>query len=157
MNLEGLSRYRWTLIMGLLSSTLSAYAQTSATAQSIEQEQSQKAQERQKAIQEQQPQAPEVKLQMPPSETVQTLPITETPAFLIQHIKLTGDSAERFQFALNSALKQTGLHAIQSQDAQIYLITDRQLKGQGTQTGVMLGANGINILMKAAQNALVAR
>lgn len=113
----------------------SAWAQT----QSIEQEQLQKAQERQKAIQEQQPQAPEVKLQTPASETVQTLPISETPAFLIQHIKFTGDSAERFQFALQAGLKQTGLHAIQSQDQQIYLITDSQLKGQGTQTGVMLG------------------
>ena len=137
----------------LLSLTGTSLAQT----QSIEQEQLQKAQERQKAIQEQQPQAPDVKLQTPPSETVQTLPITETPAFLIQHIKLIGDSAERFQFALQAGLKQAGLHAIQSQDTQTYIITDSQLKGQGTQTGVMLGANGINILMKATQNALIAR
>ena len=137
----------------LLSLTGTSLAQT----QSIEQEQLQKAQERQKAIQEQQPQAPEVKLQTPSSETIQTLPITETPAFLIQHVKLTGDSAERFHFALRAGLKQTGLHAIQSQDTQSYIITDSQLKGQGTQPGVMLGANGINILMKAAQNALIAR
>ena len=89
--------YRLSMAMYLIAMSLnSAWAQT----QSIEQEQLQKAQERQKAIQEQQPQAPEVKLQTPPSETVQTLPISETPAFLIQHIKLTGDSAERFQFAL---------------------------------------------------------
>ena len=89
----------------LLSLTGTSLAQT----QSIEQEQLQKAQERQKAIQEQQPQAPDVKLQTPPSETVQTLPITETPAFLIQHIKLIGDSAERFQFALQAGLKQGDL------------------------------------------------
>ena len=146
--------YRLSMAMCLIAMSLnSAWAQP----QSIEQEQLQKAQERQKAIQEQQPQAPEVKLQTPASETVQTLPISETPAFLIQHIKFTGDSAERFQFALQAGLKQTGLHAIQSQDTQTYIITDSQLKDEGTQTGVMLGANGINILMKASQNALIAR
>ena len=154
-NLKGI--YRFSSVMCLIAMSMNTGLAQAQTAQSIEQEQLQKAQDRQKAIQEQQPQAPDVKLQTPSSETVQTLPITESPAFLIQHITLTGDSAERFQFALQSGLKQTGLHGIQSQDQQTYLITDRQLKGQGTQTGVMLGANGINILMKAAQNALVAR
>ena len=86
--------YRFSILMCLIAMSLNtglAQAQT----QSIEQEQLQKAQDRQKAIQEQQPQAPDVKLQTPPSETIQTLPITESPAFLIQHIILTGDSAER--------------------------------------------------------------
>ncbi len=149
--------YRFSAVSALIIMSFNASLSQAQTAQSIEQEQIQKAQERQKAIQEQQPPTPDIKLQTPPSEAVQTLPITETPAFLIQHVQLTGDSAERFQFALQAGLKQTGLHAIQSQDHKDYLITDSQLKADGTQTGVMLGANGINILMKAAQNALIAR
>ena len=135
----------------LLSLTGTSLAQT----QSIEQEQTQKAQERQKALQNQQPATPDIRLQAPVTEVIQTLPISETPAFLIQHIQLSGDSAQRFQFALHTALKQTGLHAIASQDAPTYIITDQQLKADGMQTGVMMGAQSINILMKAAQNALI--
>lgn len=52
----------------------------------------------------------------------------------MDNVVLTGESAEKFQFALHKALKQTHF-----------------------QTGQCLGTQGINRLMTLAQNALIAQ
>ena len=59
--------YRFSIVMCLIAMSMNTGLAQAQTAQSIEQEQLQKAQDRQKAIQEQQPQAPDVKLQTPSS------------------------------------------------------------------------------------------
>lgn len=56
----------------------------------------------------------------------------ESPCFPIHTVTLTGDAAGRFQFALKKALKETGF-----------------------QSGQCLGAQGINRMMVAAQNAVI--
>ncbi len=56
----------------------------------------------------------------------------ESPCFPIHTVTLTGDTAGRFQFALKKALKETGF-----------------------QSGQCLGAQGINRIMVAAQNAVI--
>jgi tpsA2 activation/secretion protein tpsB2 len=56
----------------------------------------------------------------------------ESPCFPIHTVTLTGDAAGRFQFALKKALKETGF-----------------------QSGQCLGAQGINRIMVAAQNAVI--
>lgn len=58
----------------------------------------------------------------------------ESPCFPIHTVTLTGDAAGRFQFALKKALKETGF-----------------------QSGQCLGAQGINRIMVAAQNAVIGR
>ena len=58
----------------------------------------------------------------------------ESPCFPIHTVTLTGDAAGRFQFALKKALKETGF-----------------------QSGQCLGAQGINRMMVAAQNAVIGR
>ena len=56
----------------------------------------------------------------------------ESPCFPIHTVTLTGDAAGRFQFALKKALKETGF-----------------------QSGQCLGAQGVNRIMVAAQNAVI--
>ena len=58
----------------------------------------------------------------------------ESPCFPIHTVTLSGDAAGRFQFALKKALKETGF-----------------------QSGQCLGAQGINRMMVAAQNAVIGR
>ena len=58
----------------------------------------------------------------------------ESPCFPIHTVTLTGDAAGRFQFALKKALKETGF-----------------------QSGQCLGAQGVNRIMVAAQNAVIGR
>lgn len=58
----------------------------------------------------------------------------ESPCFPIHTVTLTGDAADRFQFALKKALKETGF-----------------------QSGQCLGVQGINRIMVAAQNAVIGR
>ena len=123
------------------------------TPEAVEREQLLQAQERQRLVQEQQRVVPEVRLPMPAGEAIQKLPVAETPAFAIRRIELEGEEAQRFGFALQEALQQTGLQAVQEAGAQRYVVQD----AQASDAGVMLGAQGINMLMKAAQNAVIAR
>lgn len=64
----------------------------------------------------------------------QSLPRDETPCFPIQAVTLTGEEADRFQFALEQALAHSGFTP-----------------------GRCLGAQGINHLMSLVQNAVIAR
>ncbi|MFC5921673.1 ShlB/FhaC/HecB family hemolysin secretion/activation protein, partial [Neisseria weixii] len=61
-------------------------------------------------------------------------PQNESPCFTVHDISLVGDSANKFQFALNKAIKQSGF-----------------------QPGMCLGAQGINHIMTLAQNAVIDR
>ena len=89
--------------------------------------------ERERALQEQLETRPDVRLQVPAAEE-STLPATESPCFRITEIRLIGDAAERFQWALGAA-NPDGDPAI----------------------GRCLGAGGVNLTMKRIQNAIIAR
>ena len=67
-------------------------------------------------------------------QEVPRLPLDEKPCFSIQDITLTGDSASRFKFALTKALERSDF-----------------------KPGMCLGAQGINIIMTLAQNAVIER
>ena len=150
------SIFRLSSMMILISTSLGAYSQV--IVQNIEEQQIQQERERQQTIQQQQPERREVPLKGTEQEQIGKLPVSETPSFEIQHIQLAGESVERFRFAVDAAFKQTGIHAIHSQDGLAYIIADNQLqRPDGMQTGVKLGAQSINLLMKAAQNELIDR
>jgi hemolysin activation/secretion protein len=153
------------VLAGVVGIPALSHAQTAPTPQQtqeqIQQQQEQQSKDRAKAIQDQQPAAPDVRLTLPATEApITQLPIAETPSFQIKQIQLTGDSAEQFKFALYQALKQTKLHPIGGlSGTKTEIATDEQFKNTsaGMQIGVPLGAKGINALMTAAQNAVIAR
>jgi hemolysin activation/secretion protein len=150
------------LAMGLsIGSTLVVHAQT--TPQDIQTDELRRAQERARQVQEQQPQAPDVRLERQGQGKAAKvlLPLTESPSFLIKRIELVGDSAGKFEFALSKALTQTGLMAIETAAGERIIVTQAnyRVKGQpdNLTEGVPLGANGVNVLMTAAQNAIIDR
>ncbi|WP_165007838.1 ShlB/FhaC/HecB family hemolysin secretion/activation protein [Neisseria yangbaofengii] len=101
----------------------------------IQQEQARQEQQRLRQLEQQMQSAPDVRLDRT-AEAVSSLllPQNETPCFPVQEITLIGDSAAKFQFALNKAIKQSGF-----------------------QPGMCLGAQGINHIMTLAQNAVIDR
>ena len=90
-------------------------------------------QQRQQQLREQQEVQPSLPLQAPQAAT-DTLPASETPCVDIKVIVLTGPSSEAFQWALAAA----------NQGADLAI-------------GRCLGSQGINLVMKRVQNALIAR
>ena len=142
---------------GILTMPVFAFAQSTET-QFIQQER-----DRAKQVQDQQPKTPDVRLEAPTQDkvvkTVTTLPIEETPSFIIKHIELTGDSHEKFQFAISKAIDQTGLMAIDTQDGEHIIVTKANHKAAGQPNyepiGVSLGAKGLDALLTAAQNAVI--
>ncbi|OOX82203.1 hemin transporter [Snodgrassella alvi] len=101
----------------------------------IEQQQIIREQQRLKQFQEKMQPEVNVRLQPPQIEgTVNGLPQDEKPCFAIRSIKLNGDQAQRFQFALNKAINQSKF-----------------------KPGLCLGSNGINYIMTLAQNAVIDR
>jgi len=90
-------------------------------------------QERQQQLRDQQEVRPSVRLEVPQAAT-DKLPTSETPCFDIKTIELIGPSSESFQWAL-AAANQAGDPAL----------------------GRCLGTQGINLVMKRVQNALIAR
>lgn len=91
-------------------------------------------QERERALREQQETRPDVRLPGPAEQAAARLPTHEEPCFPIQAIRLDGDDAARFSWALKAA--------------------DR---ADDPATGRCLGAEGINMVMRRIQNAIVAR
>ncbi|KPC54396.1 ShlB/FhaC/HecB family hemolysin secretion/activation protein [Amantichitinum ursilacus] len=88
-------------------------------------------QERERALRDQLETQPDVRLPRPaPTATPDAWPEHETPCFAIQHVRLVGDAAEQFQWAL---------HAVDDLD------------------GRCLGSQGVNVAMTRIQNAIVAR
>ncbi|HWV14977.1 MAG TPA: ShlB/FhaC/HecB family hemolysin secretion/activation protein [Cellvibrio sp.] len=95
-------------------------------------------QERDRVLHEQQSAAPDVRLQVPPTnKDGEYLPTNESPCFIINTISLSGEYAEKFQWALAAADKASA---------------DTEDKVQGR----CLGGQGINLVMKRIQNAMVA-
>ena len=90
-------------------------------------------QERERILRQQQETRPDVRLEQPAAAQGR-LPEEESPCFQIDHITLSGDAAERFQWALRAADP--------SEDPA---------------TGRCLGGTGINLTMKRVQNAIIAR
>ena len=105
-------------------------------ARQLQQEQLIREQQRQQHQQQQMQPATDVRLDQTasPAAAAFSLSQAETPCFAVNNIILTGDSAPRFQFALNQAIAQSGF-----------------------QPGMCLGAQGINHIMTLAQNAVIAR
>ncbi|ESS50402.1 activation/secretion protein [Ralstonia solanacearum SD54] len=91
-------------------------------------------QERERALRQRQESKPDVRLERGVAAETGRLPADESPCFRIDRITLTGDAAERFQWALPAADP--------SDDPA---------------TGRCLGTAGINLVMKRVQNAIVAR
>jgi hemolysin activation/secretion protein len=91
-------------------------------------------QARQRAQREQLQRTPDVRLESPVSDAAQRrLPTSETPCFPIRHLVLKGDGAAQFGWTL-TAVNPPDDPAI----------------------GRCLGVNGINLVMKRVQNALIA-
>ena len=108
----------------------------SAVAQSVDNAAQQllRQQDRERALREQQETTPDVRLSQPVQAAPDRLPANETPCFPIRSIRLDGDAASTFRWALKSA--------------------DRS---NDPATGRCLGMSGINVVMKRVQNAIVAR
>ena len=90
--------------------------------------------ERERVLREQLQRAPDVRLERPEAEPVRRIPVDETPCYPIRRIVLKGDFAERFQWALGVANPE-----------------------DDPAVGRCLGANGINLVMRRMQNAIIAR
>jgi len=96
-------------------------------------------QERERILREQQERSPDVRLQPSPTrQGMERLPEHETPCVPITHITLTGDAAEQFQWALDNA----GELADGAPDPAL---------------GQCLGAQGVSLVMRRIQNALIAQ
>lgn len=130
---------RALLVLGVVSMPLTeAWAQVVSPADTANLELLRQ-QERERILRRQQEQAPDVRLERPQAPAdLGLLPIDESPCFKIEHIQLSGDAAEKFQWALAAAS-----HAEDgTDDAAI---------------GRCLGSRGINLVMKRVQNAIVSR
>lgn len=91
-------------------------------------------QERQRQLREQQEKRPDVRLQRAPAlKAPVTYPKQESPCFIITEIKLVGDAAEQFLFALTAVTE-----------------------GEDKAIGRCLGVQGINVVLTRVQNAVVA-
>lgn len=91
-------------------------------------------QERERALREQQQSTPDVRLPTPVQAQVERVPADETPCFPIRTIRLDGDDASAFAWAIKAA------------DLP-----------HDPATGRCLGTRGVNVVMKRVQNAIVAR
>ncbi|NUF09850.1 ShlB/FhaC/HecB family hemolysin secretion/activation protein [Snodgrassella sp. ESL0324] len=124
-----------SLLNGVIYQTYAAPLSDPANPADIEQQQIIREQQRLKQFQEKMQPEVNVRLQPPQIEgTVSGLPQDEKPCFAIRNIKLNGDQAQRFQFALNIAIYQSKF-----------------------KPGLCLGSNGINYIMTLAQNAVIDR
>lgn len=124
-----------SLVNGVIYQTYAAPSSGPANPADIEQQQIIREQQRLKQFQEKMQPEVNVRLQPPQIEgTVNGLPQDEKPCFAIRSIKLNGDQAQRFQFALNKAINQSKF-----------------------KLGLCLGSNGINYIMTLAQNAVIDR
>lgn len=119
-----------TLVFSGLFVTSSVFAQSFAADELIRQ------QERERQLRLQQEQTADVRLQVPVSDrpAAALLPENESPCFRIARIKLVGDAADKFQFAVQSVIE-----------------------GEDSPIGKCLGANGINLVLTRAQNAIVGK
>ncbi|MDM0029784.1 ShlB/FhaC/HecB family hemolysin secretion/activation protein [Variovorax saccharolyticus] len=123
-----------SLALATLTASVGAHAQLSSVPQPIIEEIRQ--QERERALREQQ----ERPVQAPPKPAAvdrRTLPNGEVPCFRIDRLVLTGERAESFRWALDSA--------------------DRAGDTPDDWRGRCLGAEGVNIVLARVQRAMIAK
>lgn len=122
-------RARWVLF-GLVAPIVPAFAQTqdSAAQELLRQQQ------RERGLREQLETSPDVRLRPSQAPPPAQLPAGEIPCFPISQIRLDGEQAKRFAWALKAADPKTD-----------------------PATGRCLGAGGINVVMARVQNSIVAR
>ena len=116
------------LVLGLAPLSL-AMAQVGPDAQEVLRQQ-----ERERALRESQEQTPDVRLESPTAAAFEMLPVEESPCFRIESIRFDGEGAEDFRWALKAADPK-----------------------RDPATGRCLGTQGINVVMKRVQNAIIAR
>ncbi|MDO5058519.1 MAG: ShlB/FhaC/HecB family hemolysin secretion/activation protein [Neisseria sp.] len=107
-------------------------AQQEKLADQIQQQQFQREQQREQQFQQSQQHNQHIILDNQASSASSSLPSNESPCFPVHQVVLVGESTDTFQFALDKALKQSSF-----------------------QSGMCLGAVGINHLMTLAQNAVI--
>jgi hemolysin activation/secretion protein len=105
-------------------------------------------QERQQLLRQQQEIKPDVRdemdtLKQTPLKASIEIPDNETPCFTINNIKLIGDDAAKFQFALDEVLSQNIASANNVEAKPIF--------------GRCLGVQGINAVINRVQNAIIAK
>ena len=113
---------------------LAAFSFQAALADTIEESESRRQEMRRRQQEQQLQREVDVRLEDTRQSTLtpSAAESAESPCFPIHTVTLTGDAAGRFQFALKKALKETGF-----------------------QSGQCLGAQGVNRIMVAAQNAVI--
>lgn len=116
----------WALFGAVVDAQAQALAETTAQESILQLE-------REKALREQMERVPDERLPRPIPERLLRIPEAESPCFTIYAIRLTGDAAEQFLWALDAAN-----------------LPDDPVVGR------CLGANGINLVMKRVQDAIVA-
>lgn len=91
-------------------------------------------QERERALRERQEARPDVRLPRPEEDRTARLPAAESPCFVIREIRLHGEDADRFRWALRAADPR-----------------------DDPASGRCLGTAGISTVLKRVQNAIVSR
>lgn len=125
-----LGRTRWLGVIGCLAPLSLAMAQVSPPNHELLRQQ-----ERERALREQQEQTPDVRLQPAPDRlSFEHLPEGEQPCFAINEIRLVGDGAKAFGWALKSVDP-----------------------AEDPATGTCLGSRGVSVVMKRVQNAIIAK
>jgi len=117
----------------LLSSMLGPTATAQSNLGDLSAQELQRQQERERVLREQQERTPDVRLPAVVTETIDRLPVSETPCFTIDTIVLQSDTPQ-FDWALKAADPT-----------------------EDPATGRCLGSKGINLAMKRIQDAIVAR
>jgi len=131
------ARMKKWLVGGLVAPVAFACGHASAQAAQDQQRQQQellRQQERERALREQQEVRPDVRLDREREAPSARLPSDETPCFVIDHIRLQGELAGEFEWALTAASP-----------------------AEDTAKGRCLGTVGINTVMSRIQDAIIAR
>ncbi len=129
------SQYKWFRVvfpLFFLASTQS-WGQLPPSVADINSQETIRQQERERLLRQQQEKAPDVMLERQ-SALGERIPLDEQPCFPIRDIVLIGEGVERFRWALN----------------------DASVPGDPN-VGRCLGTQGINLVMKRIQNAIVAK
>lgn len=132
---DGAMKSRYFLLAACLTATCAALPIRSLAAELTAAEEEQLRQiERERVLREQLQRTPDIRLERPEAEPDRRIPVDEMPCYPIRRIVLKGDFAERFQWAVGAANPEN--------DPAV---------------GRCLGTNGINLVMRRMQNALIAR
>ena len=127
------ARHWFGVLAILLSSMLGPMATAQSNLGDFTAQELQRQQERERVLREQQERTPDVRLPAVVPETIERLPVSETPCFTIDTIVLQSETPQ-FDWALKAADPT-----------------------EDPATGRCLGSKGINLAMKRIQDAIVAR